>query len=131
MFPNKLQTYALLSYAFQWHMADVEMTPINQWLIEDSLVRQNDKRPAKATMYLPNPWVLNMRGDKEFEDVFVMVRVPREVLVEHIEQTIEEASVSRQKDATQEPHQSDSTQPTTLPSDRAEVSSLTNTEQEA
>lgn len=93
--PSKLQVYELLVHSLQdmEHLEDVELVPMNPFIFDTA--RQNDKRGAKMAFIVPDDWVKNVRGLKEFQDVFVMVRVPREVLMDHIERkTNEQREVS-------------------------------------
>lgn len=83
--PSRLQVYELLLHALtdQENLEDVEFMPINPFIFDTA--RQNDKRGAKMGVIVPDDWVKNVRGLKEFQDVFMMVRIPREVLMDHLE----------------------------------------------
>lgn len=88
--PSRLQVYELLVHALtdQETLEDVEFIPINQLIFDTA--RKNDKRGAKMGLIVPDEWVKNIRGLREFQDVFLMIRVPREVLMAHLERKTDE-----------------------------------------
>jgi len=44
------------------------------------VVRENDKRPAKLTMYISDDVAKNIKGRDSLRDLYVVMRVPRETV---------------------------------------------------
>lgn len=76
--PSIAQSLSLLHAAEKYHLYDMEAVPLNA-LVMDS-ARQNDKRPAYVKLFVPDSWVLSLRGESALTDIFLMFRVPREAL---------------------------------------------------
>lgn len=90
--PNKAEVYSFLRYAFRTNIAGVELRTINQLVFDTA--RKNDKRPAKFELFVEDEWVKNIRGNQLLQDVFVMVRVPRETFDLYLNELRERASPS-------------------------------------
>ena len=67
----------LLSYALETYPERVELAPVEQILIETA--RQNDKRPAYVKLAVPDDLVKQLRGQREQQDMILLLRLPREV----------------------------------------------------
>lgn len=46
----------------------------------DYVVRQNDKRPAKISLFIPDDWAMNIKNNPKLQDAYVFMRIPREVV---------------------------------------------------
>lgn len=51
--------------------------PLSGLVITD-YARQNEKRPASMTFYVPDDWVKNFKGNDKLKDSYVVTRIPRE-----------------------------------------------------
>jgi len=72
-------TYAeLIQVALKNYQPDVEV--VSAYESFSSAARQNDKRPAKLELFVPDEWVVNMTKNPKLSDAYLVVRLPREVL---------------------------------------------------
>lgn len=67
----------LLAYALKNHENQIESMSQGQCI--GSMARQNDKRPANMLLYVPDEWIKNLKGNDVFQDVYLFMRIPREV----------------------------------------------------
>lgn len=71
---------SLLSLALQNYADKIESLSIGQSAM--AIARQNDKRPAYIQWAIPDEWAMNIGGDKERVNVYVLIKIPREALDE-------------------------------------------------
>lgn len=55
---------------------NMDVVPIGVMAPEVS--RQNDKRPARLSLYLPDEWAKNLKGSDNLRDIYMMIRIDRE-----------------------------------------------------
>jgi len=70
----------LLAWAHSEHSGEVEVLPLLALVVDSS--RENDKRPAKLVVSVPDDWVKNIAGYDQLQDVYLVSRVPRELFQE-------------------------------------------------
>lgn len=128
--PTKLQVFELLAYVMSdaERVVDAEFLPANPFIIDTA--RQNDKRGAKIEMIVPDEWVKNLNGLREFKDAFIMVRVPREVVLDHVEDKTQERVVSgpTKADPASESAQTDAQDSTGFPANSTGTPSISEEE---
>jgi len=44
------------------------------------VARQNPKRPAYMSFFVPDDWSLNISGNEKLADTYLVLRIPRELL---------------------------------------------------
>jgi len=66
-----------LQFALEKYPQRVEIAPARD-LVMDS-ARQNDRRPAYVKLAVPDEVVKNLRGNRENQDMVLLVRIPAEV----------------------------------------------------
>lgn len=67
-----------LQFALEKYPQQVEMVPIADLLLDSA--RQNEKRPAYVKLAMADELVKSLRGQRQQQDVLLLVRVPGEVL---------------------------------------------------
>jgi len=67
-----------LAYALETYPEKIEAAPVEQILVDSA--RQNAKRPAYVKLAVPDDLVKQLRGQREQQDLVLLLRVPREVL---------------------------------------------------
>jgi hypothetical protein len=75
---NKLFVHRLLKWAIKDDEPGYEALSVNNLLTDGA--RKNDKRAAWMRVHCPDNWVLNIGGDEKLRDVYLLLRVPREVV---------------------------------------------------
>ncbi len=66
-----------LAFALEKYPERVELIPVDRLVLESA--RQNDKRPAYLKLAVPDELVKSLRGAAEARDLYLLVRVPKEV----------------------------------------------------
>ncbi|MDX1503159.1 MAG: hypothetical protein R3325_12435 [Thermoanaerobaculia bacterium] len=66
-----------LAFALEKYPQRVEVAPIGRLVMESA--RQNAKRPAYLKLAVPDEVVKALRGRREAQDDYLLVRIPREV----------------------------------------------------
>ena len=67
-----------LAFALEKYPDRVEVAPLASLVIDAA--RQNPKRPAYVKLAVPDELVKGLRGAREAADLFLLVRVPRQIL---------------------------------------------------
>lgn len=73
-----LEIQQWLSWLFKNHPGEMEPIPF----IASSVARQNDKRPARITLNVPDEWVKNIKGEVSLLDSYLAIKVPGEYLAQ-------------------------------------------------
>lgn len=66
-----------MAFALEKYPESVEVAPIERILLESA--RQNAKRPAYVKLAVPDEMVKAIRGRREPEDTYLLVRIPKSV----------------------------------------------------
>ena len=66
-----------LQFALEKYPQRVEVAPIKELLIDSA--RQNPRRPAYVKLAVPDEIVKTMRGNRDDQDLVLIVRIPAEV----------------------------------------------------
>lgn len=67
----------VLVTALSRHMDEVSLAPLSPLVVDAS--RQNDKRPAWLKLTVPDRVVANLKGDKDKQNLFVILELPRQL----------------------------------------------------
>ena len=67
-----------LQFALEKYPQQVEMVPVADLLLDSA--RQNEKRPAFVKLAIADELVKSLRGQRQQQDVLLLVRIPGEVL---------------------------------------------------
>jgi len=67
-----------LQFALEKYPQQVEMIPVADLLLDSA--RQNEKRPAFVKLAMADELVKSLRGQRQQQDVLLLVRIPGEVL---------------------------------------------------
>lgn len=74
---------AALTISVRDHIDKLEALSLGQMVPDtDYVTRKNDKRPASVLCYIPDSWSLNIKGNDKLNDLYLMVRIPREIVEE-------------------------------------------------
>lgn len=74
---------AALTIAVRDHIDKLEFLTLGQMIPDsDYVTRKNDKRPASVLCYINDEWAKNIRGSDKLNDLYLMVRIPREIVEE-------------------------------------------------
>ena len=66
-----------LQFALEKYPQRVELAPVKELLIDSA--RQNDRRPAFVKLAVPDDIVKSLRGNREDQDLVLLVRIPAAV----------------------------------------------------
>lgn len=66
-----------LQFALDKYAQRVEIAPVRDLLMDSA--RRNDRRPAYVKLALPDEVVKMLRGNRENQDMVLLVRIPAEV----------------------------------------------------
>lgn len=77
---TKILAHQLLRWLLAREDMNYEILSLNNLVVDTA--RKNDKRNASMKFLCPDQWVLNIAGDAKLMDVYLMLRVPREMLDE-------------------------------------------------
>lgn len=75
---NALEILSFLVHALKKFPETIDINTIGNLLV--NAARQNDKRPAFFQLVVQDDWVKNVYGHEDLQDVFIIARIPREVL---------------------------------------------------
>lgn len=67
-----------LRFALEKYPQQVELVPVADLLLDSA--RQNDKRPAFVKLAMADELVKSLRGQRQQQDVLLLVRIPGDVL---------------------------------------------------
>ena len=67
-----------LQFALDKYPQQVEMVPVADLMLDSA--RQNEKRPAFVKLAMADELVKGLRGQRQQQDVLLLVRIPSEVL---------------------------------------------------
>lgn len=76
---GKMTWFDLVSLARR-RPQDIEWQLVGEMVKDTS--RKNDKRPAILEIYTSDAWVQNLRGDSSLKDIYLLTRIPREIVRE-------------------------------------------------
>jgi len=66
-----------LQFALDRYAQRVEIAPVRDLLMDSA--RRNDRRPAYVKLAVPDEVVKTLRGNRENQDMVLLVRIPAEV----------------------------------------------------
>lgn len=98
---GKMTWLEIMNYVIHEGMQDME------WVLSNNLIRdaarENDKRPAFITLYVPDDWVKNAIGMERFRDLFIVTRVPIELVerMRRLKESKAENGKENMKDSTE------------------------------
>ncbi|NHZ73409.1 MAG: hypothetical protein GWP16_02935 [Nitrospirae bacterium] len=67
-----------LQFALEKYPQQVELVPVADLLLDSA--RQNEKRPAYVKLAMADELVKSLRGQRQQQDVLLLVRIPGDVL---------------------------------------------------
>ena len=67
-----------LQFALEKYPQQVELVPVADLLLDSA--RQNEKRPAYVKLAMADELVKSLRGQRQQQDVLLLVRIPSDVL---------------------------------------------------
>ena len=67
-----------LQFALEKYPQQVELVPVADLLLDSA--RQNEKRPAYVKLAIADELVKSLRGQRQQQDVLLLVRIPGDVL---------------------------------------------------
>ncbi len=67
-----------LQFALEKYPQQVELIPVADLLLDSA--RQNEKRPAYVKLAMADELVKSLRGQRQQQDVLLLVRIPGDVL---------------------------------------------------
>lgn len=68
----------LIQFALKNYNGEVEIGSVYDGF--SSAARQNEKRPAKLELFVPDDWVVNLTKNPKLSDAYLVMRIPREVV---------------------------------------------------
>lgn len=78
-----------LVYALQKHPDKIEGLSLGQMIPNSDYVqRQNDKRPARMELFVPDEWAVNVKGNEKLQDAYIMLRIDRAVIEQHDQESM-------------------------------------------